>query len=226
MTTRIALIRHGDYQQQAGAPSALQPHPLTETGADEVRVQARVFAKWLSKSGSILARKVHTSPSLRAWQTASIFLEELQDYFAKSPTLIQNDALCERSVGALANLTAEQIEQTLATDPRVGPLPKGWKSDSYFYLPAVGAESLMQAGQRVARYIDATRENGRLSQITLFFGHGASFRHAAFHMGLLEYPQIAELSMYHARPVVLALDGSGTPEYGEWKIREKKEAMD
>jgi len=129
-----------------------------------------------------------------------------------------------RSVGCAANLTVEQISQVIHDDPRYPDLPQYWKSDSEYCLPLQGAESLLQAGERVAAHLSrrmAAVKNSQADILKLFVAHGAAFRHAAYHLGVLEYDQIARLSMYHAQPVFLEYldDGNWRHIDGEWKVR-------
>jgi 2,3-bisphosphoglycerate-dependent phosphoglycerate mutase len=67
----------------------------------------------------------------------------------------------------------------------------------------------------------ALRDSAVDGTLALFVGHGAAFRHAAHHLGILTFDQIAELSMYHARPVYLEClpDGRWRQVGGEWKVR-------
>ena len=55
----------------------------------------------------------------------------------------------------------------------------------------------------------------------IFVGHGASIRHAAHHIGILDLEDIRRLSMHHARPVVLKRSKNGTWHHhsGSWKER-------
>lgn len=227
MTRLIALIRHGDYEQLAKTPSALQPYPLTDEGAEEVRQQARRFRDWLEQQDIRPSAEVHCSTLLRAWQTAQLYMEELADLFSSTPELHSFPDLCERRVGSVANLSTGEIERILELDPRFEPAPKGWKSDSHYRLPLEGAESLMDAGARVAchlRLCAAAPERG----LQLVFGHGAAFRHAAHHLNVIEFDDIKRLSMYHGHPVVLQQDPlTGWSHHsGEWKIRQKSERPD
>lgn len=227
MTRLIALIRHGDYEQLAKTPSALQPYPLTDEGAEEVRQQARRFRNWLEQQDIRPSAEVHCSTLLRAWQTAQLYMEELADLFSSTPELHSFPGLCERRVGSVANLSTGEIERILELDPRFEPAPKGWKSDSHYRLPLEGAESLMDAGARVAghlRLYAAAPERG----LQLVFGHGAAFRHAAHHLNVIEFDDIKRLSMYHGHPVVLQQDPlTGWSHHsGEWKIRQKSERPD
>ncbi|SIQ48868.1 histidine phosphatase family protein [Marinobacterium stanieri] len=227
MTKLIALIRHGDYEQLAKTPSALQPYPLTDEGAEEVRQQARRFRDWLEQQDIRPSAEVHCSTLLRAWQTAQLYMEELADLFSSTPELQSFPDLCERRVGSVANLSTGEIERILELDPRFEPAPKGWKSDSHYRLPLEGAESLMDAGTRVAghlRLCAAAPERG----LQLVFGHGAAFRHAAYHLNVIEFDDIKRLSMYHGHPVVLQQDPlTGWSHHsGEWKIRQKSERPD
>lgn len=227
MTRLIALIRHGDYEQLAKTPSALQPYPLTDEGAEEVRQQARRFRDWLEQQDIRPSAEVHCSTLLRAWQTAQLYMEELADLFSSTPELHSFPDLCERRVGSVANLSTGEIERILELDPRFEPAPKGWKSDSHYRLPLEGAESLMDAGTRVAghlRLCAAAPERG----LQLVFGHGAAFRHASYHLNVIEFDDIKRLSMYHGHPVVLQQDPlTGWSHHsGEWKIRQKSERPD
>ncbi|MCE7519431.1 histidine phosphatase family protein [Vreelandella titanicae] len=239
----LALIRHGEYSQLADTPSALQPYPLTEKGAEDVREQARRFGAWLTTSGYQLNAEIHCSTLLRAWQTAEIFREELTPLFAEPPRLRSFSALCERSVGALANLSIQEIERIVALDPRLEPLPKGWKSASDFRLPFDGAESLLEAGARVAAHLQALLEPqprpettkqrnqlkqlNHLNQLQLVVGHGASIRHASYHLNVIPFSDIKRLSMFHGHPVVFERHNQGWHRlYGNWKQRQPADPLD
>mgnify|MGYP001815328177 CR=1 FL=1 len=169
-----------------------------------------------------------SSQLLRAWQTAQIITEELADLFQTPPCLTGFEELAERGLGSANNLTITEIEAIIREDPRFPDLPENWKSNSRFRLPLQGAESLLEAGERVAahmeRRMEALAERAETDTLKLFIGHGAAFRHAAYHLGVLDYEQIARLSMYHARPVYLEyLSGYGWRHFdGEWKVRSRE----
>jgi len=223
----LALIRHGEYQQLAETPSALQPYPLTAKGAKEVRKQARQFGKWLSDSGHRLEPDIHCSTLLRAWQTAEIFREELETFFATEPQTLSFPALCERSVGALANLSVSEIERVVDMDPRFNTLPKGWKSTSDFKLPFDGAESLLEAGERVADHLRSLPVFEPNKRIQLVVGHGASIRHASYHLGVIPFSDIRQLSMFYGHPVVFErVDQHWIRIYGNWKHRQNADPID
>ena len=232
----LALIRHGEYAQRADTPSALQPYPLTEKGAEEVREQARQFGEWLATSGYQLNAEIHCSTLLRAWQTAEIYREELAPFFIQPPRLRSFSALCERSVGALANLSVQEIERVVSLDPRLEPLPKGWKSASDFRLPFDGAESLLEAGERVAAHLQAllkpqphetAKQLNELKQLQLVVGHGASIRHASYHLNVIPFSDIKRLSMFHGHPVVFERHHQGWNRlYGNWKQRQSADPLD
>ncbi|MCD1585505.1 histidine phosphatase family protein [Vreelandella titanicae] len=227
----LALIRHGEYSQLADTPSALQPYPLTEKGAEDVREQARRFGAWLATSGYQLNAEIHCSTLLRAWQTAEIFREELTPLFAEPPRSRSFSALCERSVGALANLSIQEIERIVTFDPRLEPLPKGWKSASDFRLPFDGAESLLEAGERVAAHLQALLDiPPRLEgakRLQLVVGHGASIRHASYHLNVIPFSDIKRLSMFHGHPVVFERHNQGWHRlYGNWKQRQPADPLD
>jgi 2,3-bisphosphoglycerate-dependent phosphoglycerate mutase len=220
-----ALLRHGDYHQQPGTPSAHQPFPLTEAGEQQAREAAVRLAEDLQAHGWQLHPVIDSSCLLRGWQTARLVCEEFAHLSGMACEVESFPDLAERGVGSAANLTVTQIEAIVEADPRYPPLPPNWKSDSQFCLPLQGAESLMQSGERVAVHL---RERmARLDEVShdcvkLFVGHGAAFRHAACVLGVMAYEDIARLSMYHARPVYLEVSASGDWQHigGEWKIRE------
>lgn len=225
MSRRIAaIIRHGDYFQTPGAPSAHQPYPLNADGKNHAREAAASVDVFLQQHNCLLAPAIDCSQMLRGWQTAQIIADNLTTEATQQRRLQSFDELAERSVGCAANLTAEQIREIIKNDPRYPELPQDWKSNSEFCLPLQGAESLLDAGERVAghllRRISELPDEGA-DTLKLFVGHGAAFRHAAFHLGVLEYDQIKRLSMYHGRPVFLELldDGSWQHIEGDWKIR-------
>jgi 2,3-bisphosphoglycerate-dependent phosphoglycerate mutase len=219
-----ALVRHGEYHQLADTPSAHQPFPLTETGAEQARQAALLLRETTREHGWEPLSPIDSSQMLRAWQTARHIADawpELGPDFAVEGF----DTLAERGVGCAANLTLAQIEEVLRQDPRYPEPPPGWKADSHYRLPLQGAESLLQAGERVAAHLvrrmqELQREDGR-DRLKLFVGHGAAMRHAAYHLGVLDFDQIARLSMYHCRPLFLEYlpDDSWRHVGGEWKIR-------
>ncbi|MFT6917304.1 MAG: 2,3-bisphosphoglycerate-dependent phosphoglycerate mutase [Motiliproteus sp.] len=222
-----ALIRHGAYEQLPNVPSALQPFPLTREGADEVRQQARAFGLWLGATGRTLDPLVESSTLLRAWQTAQIYKEELQEFFQAPAQLQSFPSLCERSVGAVANLSVSEIERIIELDPRFDAPPVNWKSDSDYRLPFDGAESLLEAGQRVAQQLLSWRE-GAGSGIKLFVGHGASIRHAAYLFNAIKSCDIKRFSMFYGHPLVLEFSEDPSPNllYGQWKQRQVQDVPD
>lgn len=220
-----ALIRHGDYRQLPDTPSAHQPFPLNAEGEAQARQAGTILRQTIAEHDWSLCPEVDSSQLLRAWQTAQIIIEILGDLFPATPSLTAYDELAERGLGSAANLSVSAIAEIIREDPRFDELPADWKSNSRFRLPLQGAESLLEAGTRVAAHIEAQMrslsETATEDTLKLFIGHGAAFRHAAYHMGVLSFEQIAQLSMYHAQPVFLeylAQDG-WRHVCGEWKVR-------
>ena len=227
-----ALIRHGDYRQLPDTPSAHQPFPLTAAGEQQARAAVAGLQAGMAANGWELHPVIDSSRLLRGWQTARIIADDLAQPLPEPLRVEAFDELAERGLGSAANLDTRRIEQILVDDPRFEPPPPDWKSSSRYRLPLQGAESLMDAGERVARHLVA-RMSALVSNVTqdtlkLFVGHGAAFRHAAHHLGLLTFEQIAQLSMYHVQPVYLEYFPDGTWRHvaGEWKVRAVSEALD
>ncbi len=220
-----ALVRHGAYQQLADTPSAHQPFPLVAEGAGQAHAGGEWLRQQLLEQQLALCPQVDSSRLLRAWQTAQVMLEPLQGSFAKPPQIECFDELAERCVGSLANLSIAQIEAVVREDPRYPPLPPNWKSDSRFRLPLQGAESLLEAGERVAGHLRtrmaALAGTVSVDTLKLFVGHGAAFRHAAYHLGVLDFEDLARLSMHHAQAVLLEYEPTGDWRHvgGHWKVR-------
>lgn len=225
MTRLIAaFIRHGEYHQLPNTPSAHQPFALNEVGQQQSRQAALAMSRFIRDNNWQLIEQVDSSNLLRAWQTAQIYIEQLSHLFEKKPELQSFESLAERGLGSAANLTTQQIEAIFQDDPRFEALKPNWKSDSYFCLPLQGAESLMMAGQRVAEHLQKQMSlipRLEKDQVKLFVGHGAAFRHAAYKLGIIEFDDIAKLSMFHAQPIYIEyLPDSGWKHIaGEWKIR-------
>ncbi len=221
MTIYCAFIRHGDYQQRQSVPSALQPFPLSKKGMQQAKQCGGEVLILAEALGCKLYPSIYSSTALRAWQTAQIIAEKTSSADAQI-SVQQSDALCERSVGAVANLTIAEIEQVLEQDPRFQSPPPNWKSNSDYCLPFTGAESLSQSGIRVATYVKQTlaRIHQGNNWLVLFVGHGASIRHAAYQLGIMAKDEIAKSSMHHAKPIVFKwLDAQFTHVAGAWKQR-------
>lgn len=207
-----------------GAPSAHQPYQLNANGEIHAVEAAGIINEVVQRNGWSVTPQIDCSQMLRAWQTARIIADNFITRTSAEPQLESFDELAERCVGSAANLTARQIEKVIHDDPRYAELPENWKSNSEYRLPLQGAESLLEAGERVAGHlVQRMSELPGIStdRLKLFVGHGAAFRHAAFHLGVLKYDEIARLSMYHGRPVFLEFhdDGCWSHVAGEWKIR-------
>jgi len=223
-----ALVRHGDYHQLANTPSAHQPFPLNDEGRKQARAGAGALFEVIRKNRWILCSSIDCSRMQRAWQTARIIADSLRVEAGDTLRLEEFDALAERGVGCAANLSIEQIESLLQRDSRYEQPPPGWKADSRYRLPLQGAESLLEAGQRVAAHL--SQRMGEMSAgvqndtLKVFVGHGAAFRHAAFHLGVLDFDQLARLSMYHGTPVLLEYRPKLEWRHvgGEWKPRTPK----
>ncbi|MGE4500864.1 MAG: histidine phosphatase family protein [Hydrogenovibrio sp.] len=222
----LAFLRHGEYHQKPNTPSALQHGALTTLGQQQAARAAEDVYHYAQAHGLRLHPEIDTSHSLRAWQTADTLKQTLKHQAGFQGRIVEQKTLHERSVGALANLSVTEIEHILEQDPRVESPPLNWKSDSHYRLPVHGAESLLSAGERVAGHLN--RRFASLAQtetqptLKIIVGHGASFRHAAFLLGLLSFEDIAQKSMHHARPLYFEYRTRSQDwrhRHGEWKQR-------
>ena len=220
-----ALIRHGEYAQHPNTPSAHQPFALTDTGRAQAYDAALELYDVVGKNACSLIASIDSSRLLRGWQTAQLISARLQSLGMSESRVDSFDALAERSVGSAANLSVDRIVELIRQDPRYPEPPADWKASSHYRLPLQGAESLLEAGERVASHL-VSRMNELRAEITsdslkVFVGHGAAFRHAAFQLGVLQFEQIAQLSMYHTRPIYLEYLYNGMWRHveGEWKLR-------
>ena len=230
-----ALVRHGDYDQPDRVPSALLPHPLTAKG----RAQASELAATLRAEADAhqlgLATTIDCSPLLRAWQTATITAARLLELGGVGFEVAEHEVLCERSLGAAANLTIDQIAAAVANDPRLAPLPPDWKSHPRHRLPFLGAESLLQAGARVAAHLErrahahaAGLAGSPQDLLQVVISHGGALRHAALALGVLDLDRVPGLSMHHCGHVLVERheDGHWTQIGGKWKVRPGSSAGD
>jgi broad specificity phosphatase PhoE len=198
----LAWIRHGEYAQPPGVPSAHLPHGLTARGQEQALAAAHVVWQDSRQHGLEIHAIVDCSRLRRAWETAHLLALELGRLGCPALTVQEFDDLGERGLGAAANLTIEQIEAVLAADPRFELPASGWKRDPSYVLPLPGAESLEHAGRRVARHVTARmRALTGGPSLKLFVGHGGAFRHAALALGLLSARDVQRLSMQHATPI-------------------------
>lgn len=226
----LAFLRHGEYFQKPDTPSAFQPYGLTPTGFEQAQQAATTLTDFVQQNQLSLHPIIESSNLLRAWQTADALGQKLIESAHFPEYKIQTHLeLNERSVGAAANLTVSEIEAIISEDPRFQMPDAGWKSDSLYKLPFDGAESLMEAGERVADKLTQISEQllPTLSTDTLKIvtGHGAAFRHAAYVLGIMPFDQITQNSMHHARPLFFEITTIGKSDShwkhlsGQWKTR-------
>lgn len=227
-----ALVRHGEYEQPPEVPSSHLPHPLTESGRDQARRGAEEILARAEEENWWIAPVIDSSRMLRAWQTAETMRNRLQTALARKFRVEEFPELAERSVGAAANLTLEEIERVLLRDPRYDPPPEDWKRNSHYRLPLQAAESLLESGVRVARHLEARLSDLEVGKgegtLKIFVGHGGSFRHGALELGVLDVEEIPRLSMFHCCPIYLERTSRGRWAHlsGEWKVREETEGND
>jgi 2,3-bisphosphoglycerate-dependent phosphoglycerate mutase len=212
--------------------SAHLPYPLVADGQRQAAEAVGTLLDVAKKDKLHIHRVVDASILLRAWQTAGIIARGLSEELSRPFEVEEFAELTERSVGAAANLTIDEIAEVIAEDPRNEPLAEDWRRDSNIRLPFPGAESLVEAGQRVAAHLERRARELQATEshdcLKVIVGHGGSIRHAAMELGLLLPEEVAQLSMQYCTPVFLELHGNGSWQQvgGSWKDRSRQPAMD
>lgn len=208
----LAWIRHGEYAQPPGVPSAHLPYGLTGRGRVQARFAAHAVWQYARQRQIELDPIIDSSRMRRAWETARLLADELTRLAGPGPVVQEFAELAERCLGAAANMRVDEIEASIAADPRYRAPPPGWKRDPHYTLPLQGAESLAQAGERVARHVMSRARNGRSGTLKLFVGHGAAFRHAARSLGVLSFHDAQNVSMHDALPIFFELQAAAHAE--------------
>jgi len=199
---------------------------LTARGREQARAAAHGVWAFARERSLELHSSVDCSSLRRAWETADLIRQELVRLGGPALLLEEQPALAERCLGAAANMTVDEIEATLAADPRYEVPARGWKRDPSYRLPLLGAESLDEAGARVARHVlERMRSLAGRRCLKLFIGHGGAFRHAARVLGVLGADAVRGSTMQHAAP--LYFEHLAQPDArerivhlaGEWLLR-------
>ena len=217
------LVRHGHFDRPEDTASAHSLLPLSETGHAQAEAAARVIAGRCAEHGLAIDKRIEASQLLRAWQTANVLSEQLTQYTDTKHHVIQRDELIERGLGSAANLTFTRIGELVAADSRLGPLPEGWRRTPEFRLPFPGAESLMDAGKRVAGRIetsmDSISDEDPSDIARLFVAHSGCLRHASVVLGALDVRLVSGLSMDFVQAILLEKlpDGSWVQLAGEFQ---------
>lgn len=222
----LALVRHAEFHRPMDVPSAHLPYGLTALGASQATRAASVLLQFAREQELALDGVIDCSTLRRAWETARCLALELGSLTGVEHAVHEFAELAERSLGAAANLRRGEIEAVVGADPRFEVPPTGWQRDPTYRLPLPGAESLDEAGARVARHIELrTREPSATPTLKIIVGHGAAFRHAACHLGVLERGRAAHVTLEHAAPIYLERRSSSgaaarmTHIAGHWRER-------
>ncbi|MEM9177331.1 MAG: histidine phosphatase family protein [Myxococcota bacterium] len=194
-----AFVRHGDFDRPPNTASAHSPRALSQKGQAQAEAAAGPIAALCREHGLMIDKRIEASQLLRAWQTANVLASALEAETGRSHHVIQRDELIERGLGSAANLPLDEIAEMLAKDPRIGPLPEGWRRRPEFRLPLPGAESLMQAGARVASRVaaslDSIPDDDPTDLARLFVAHSGCLRHASVVLGAVDVRDVSGLSM-------------------------------
>jgi len=200
-----AFVRHGHFDRPEGVASAHSLFPLSATGREQARNAADPILECCEELGLEIDPRIEASQLLRSWETANLIAEALASRTGQRFHVVARNELVERGLGSCANMTFDRIHEMLAADPRLAPLPEGWRRMPEFRLPVQGAESLMQAGARTATRVATSLESIRAEDardvMRLFVAHSGCLRHAAVQLGALDVRVVAGLSMDFAQSV-------------------------
>jgi len=187
--------------------SAHSPLPLSGIGRAQAEQAAEVIATACTDRDLEIDEQIDASQLLRAWQTAIVLAEQLGARTGRPYRVVERDALIERGLGSAANLTFDRIRELVELDPRLSPLPEGWRRRSDFRLPLPGAESLADAGRRTAACItdslDSIPAEDPRDLARLFVAHSGCLRHAAVALGALDPEIVAARSMEFVQAVLI-----------------------
>ena len=200
-----AFIRHGHFDRPENVASAHSLFALSATGRDQARNAVDPILDCCEELGLEIDSRIEASQLLRSWETANLIAEALASRTGRRFHVLARDELVERGLGSCANMTFDRIHEMLSDDPRLPPLPEGWRRMPEFRLPVQGAESLMQAGARtaarVATSLDSIPADDSRDVMRLFVAHSGCLRHATVALGALDVRVVAGLSMDFAQSV-------------------------
>jgi len=220
---RVAgLIRHGHFDRPDATASAHRVTPLSDRGREQARAAVETILMLCRDETLELDTTIEVSQLLRAWETGTILAEALGERTGETFAIEERDEIIERGIGSCTNLRFDEIEAVLAQDPRLEPLPTGWRRMPEFRLPVQGAESLMQAGARTAKRIeasvDAIPDDDPRDLLRLFVAHSGCLRHAAVHLGAVDVDDVSGLSMDFCQTILIEKTVGGWKQTaGRWK---------
>lgn len=221
---RVAgLVRHGHFDRPDRTASAHRILPLSARGREQAALAAEAILDVCREHRLELDSTIEASQLLRAWETATVLAEALAARTGQRFAVEERDEIIERGIGSCANLRFEEIESLLAADPRLEPLPDGWRRIPHFRLPVQGAESLMQAGERTAARIreslGSIPADDPRDLLRLFVAHSGCLRHAAVDLGVVDVRAVSGLSMDFCQMIAVERrrDQGWRQLAGQWK---------
>ena len=220
---RVAcLVRHGHFDRPDQTASAHRILPLSDSGRAQAARGADRILETCRDNDLQLDTTIEVSQLLRAWETGCVMAEELSKRLDERFHVEERDEIIERGLGSCANLRFDEIEASLALDPRIAELPKGWRRLPEFRLPVQGAESLMEAGARTSARIEQSiasiSDADPRDLVRIFVAHSGCLRHAAVHLGVIELAEVSGLSMDFCQSILVEQTEEGWHQIaGEWK---------
>ncbi len=220
MTTRIALVRHGQSQANAdGLFTGITDSPLTTGGREEARRAAHLLDETGFRPASILC-----SPLARATETARIMVSENQWTVPATVDV----RLRERDHGDLTGRTKADVRRSAGEEDftlwrrslDIPPPPssdaqfaKLWAQDALRQVDPSNrtrAESLLDVIVRVRPVAEAVKA-GAPGGTVLVVGHGNSLRALCLVLDALTPLEVAALNIPTGHPLIYDLASDGHP---------------
>lgn len=165
--TEIYFIRHAETVMN------VQPHlvggrsnwaPLTKNGEEQARALGRHF-----RAIGLLPDTVHSSPAIRALETARLSLEEMQ--LDIEPAV--HDEIQELSQGIHEGAHRDEVYNE-ARMAEIAKLGKDFKVE--------GGESMNEVGLRMFQWVNATFQEAQIPGRHFVYTHGGAIRYLISHI--------------------------------------------
>lgn len=214
----LVVLTHGTHQNWGPSHGYLSER-LNPLGEQQAKTCAEDLIRYCRQHELLINEEIHTAPSLKAYQTAHILAHEISQG-QEHLEVLECEQLSERKLGEATNLSLDEIEQILKLDPRTQSPSRGWEHNSWYKLPFSGAESLMEAGLRVAAHLQKCTEELHFGpkRCQVVIADSNAICHAASCLGLIQSKDIPQRKLAPCAPLFLHRRHRGHWELisGQW----------